>query len=247
MESIIEYALIVVGGLLGSAHCVGMCGGFVLALGTTRQRWPIQLVRQTIYGCGRVFTYTVGGALVGLLGAKLSSFSATVVPLQAIFCLIAGMLLVVEGCWYAGWLPLRNKAGNSSACPIPGMYGALLQSTRKSSLFLGGMINGFLPCGLVYAFLALAGSRGNPWQGALTMLAFGVGTMPLLTLLGMGAGIIGPLWQKQILRVAALCMIVTGCWTLFRGWSYVRDSQECTELHRMCPTTHSLQSQSIHP
>lgn len=221
MEAYLGYLLVFFGGVLGSAHCVGMCGGFVLALGTTDQPWPRQLVRQVGYGLGRVFTYTVGGFLAGFLGAYLTRSISSVIQLQAWLCVVAGALLVVEGLWAARWLPAPGRGSRDNAgCLVPGMYASLLRSTRSSHHFLGGMINGFLPCGLVYAFLALAASRGHPLHGGLTMFAFGLGTIPILALVGLGAGCLTLVWRRHVLQIAAVCVIATGFWSIYRGWLF---------------------------
>lgn len=219
----IGWLLIFAGGLLGSAHCVGMCGGFALALGTTRQRWLPGVVRQSIYGLGRVFTYTVGGAAAGFAGWRLGVAATTVVSLQAVLCLLAGALLVWQG--LAAFGVFRGLAGSQSeSCLAPELFRTLLHSTRLQSVFLGGVINGLLPCGLVYAYLALAAAAGDPVIGAATMLCFGLGTVPILVLVGCGGQVLGQLGRRRVLQIAAGCVLATGLLTLLRGIGFLTPS-----------------------
>lgn len=226
-----HWLLLAAGGLLGSAHCVGMCGGFAVALGTGPS-FPANLRRQLAYGLGRVFTYGVGGAVAGFAGWRLGAQTRGLVNAQAILCLAAELVLVVVGLREAGvfdalleWASAR-RAGRATRVALPlahepgpvcGMFSDLLRSTRLRSAFLGGVINGLLPCGLVYAYLALAAGSGDMLQGALTMLCFGLGTLPLLATIGCGGSLLSAGRRKAILRAAACCVVLTGAGTLARG------------------------------
>ena len=84
---------------------------------------------------------------------------------------------------------------------------------------MAGMLTGFLPCGLVYAFLALAATSGGLWSGSLTMVAFGLGTMPLMVLAGSGAALVPPATRVRLLRLAAWCVVIVGLLSLARGFS----------------------------
>src|SRR5438067_1466686 len=97
-----ELLLIFVGGLLGSAHCVGMCGGFALSIGAASNRWLANLSRQLVYGAGRIATYTTAGAIAAFAGLRISHAFSSMVPVQAILALLAGALLVVQGLSAAG-------------------------------------------------------------------------------------------------------------------------------------------------
>lgn len=215
----IGWLLILVSGLLGSGHCVGMCGGFALALGSSSPRAGVALVRQLIYGAGRVFTYTAGGAAAGFLGWRFSQETTGLMNLQAILSIVAGVVLVLQGLHSAGWLRFRLSA--TQACPGPSLFGSLLQATRPHSLFLAGVMNGLLPCGLVYAFLALAASSGDLLSGALTMMLFGLGTVPILALVGVGGNWLSILARRRLLHLAAWCVVLTGLITLARGFGFL--------------------------
>ncbi|MGD9645198.1 MAG: sulfite exporter TauE/SafE family protein [Pirellulales bacterium] len=213
----VELPLIFVGGLLGSAHCVGMCGGFALLVGANTRNLSANLARQLLYSAGRISTYAVVGAVVGYGGVRLAALASPLVNLQALLSIVAGGLLVMQGLHSAGWLPLRRLSGASSSCPFGGSLGSLLRSGGATAAFLAGVFTGFLPCGLVYAYLALATSAGGLWQGWLTMACFGLGTVPLMVLTGSGGSLLSIVNRQRVLRVAAICVVVTGMISLARG------------------------------
>lgn len=214
-----EGVMIFVGGLLGSAHCVGMCGGFALTLGSVQKNIRSNLLRQTTYSLGRVFTYMVGGALAGYGGWRLGQ-QMTLVNIQAILCLVAGVLLIAEGLMAAGVVP-RLQFKGKHFCPGAGEFAALLRSTNLQQVFAAGVLNGFLPCGLVYAYIALASSSGDMLTGAVIMVLFGLGTIPALVITGIGAGYLSGTVRRRIFLVAAWCLVLTGVLTIFRGASFL--------------------------
>jgi sulfite exporter TauE/SafE len=229
----IGWLMILISGLLGSSHCVGMCGGFALALGSATTGLRSVLVRQVVYGLGRVFTYTVGGAAAGFLGWRLESQFCGLVNLQAGLSILAGSVLVIQGLHAAGWLPRWRMQRRAQGCLGPTLFGRLLQDTRAANLFLGGVVNGLLPCGLVYAFLALAASSGDLPRGALTMLLFGLGTVPVLALVGLGGSILSLATRRRLLHLAAWCVVLTGVITLARGIGFL--SWLGTTAEVVCP------------
>ena len=213
----LELPLIFVGGLLGSAHCVGMCGGFALLLGAGARDMRANLGRQLLYSAGRISTYAIIGAAVGYGGVRLAGMASPLVNVQAILSLVAGLLLVLQGLHSAGYLRLQRVTGLSAGCPFTGSLGSLLRSRGSAAAFLAGVFTGLLPCGLVYAYLALATSAGGLWQGWLTMACFGLGTVPLMVLAGSGGSLLSVINRQRLLRVAAICVVVTGLISLARG------------------------------
>jgi sulfite exporter TauE/SafE len=213
----IYWTLIFVGGILGSGHCVGMCGGFALALGATRSRWAGSLARQLVYGLGRVFTYTVGGAVAGYWGWRLAASIPHLFNLQAVLSILAGLLLLIQGLIAAGVLRQPQLGSARYGCLLPGLFAALLRETRLHSVFLAGLVNGFLPCGLVYAYLALAAGSGDLLHGSAVMALFGLGTVPVLALVGSGGTLLGMKWRKRLLVLGAWCVVLTGVLSLARG------------------------------
>jgi sulfite exporter TauE/SafE len=101
------------------------------------------------------------------------------------------------------------------------MCGSLLRAAQLRSVFLGGVINGLLPCGLVYAYLALAAGSGDMLRGAFTMACFGLGTLPLMVATGCSGSLLSCGRRRQLLRLAACCVILTGVLTVARGISFM--------------------------
>jgi sulfite exporter TauE/SafE len=235
--------LIFLGGLLGSAHCAGMCCGFVLALGSAGRSWQANLGRQIVYALGRVFTYAVLGCAASY-GAAALSFHVGPVSSHALFCLAAGGLLIIQGLRETGVRfrpapsPLLSLSVRQPA-PEPGLaatfFGELLQATRARNVFLAGMVNGLLPCGLVYGYLTLAATAEGPWRGAALMALFGLGTVPAMVLLGSGSSLLSAPRRRQVLRLAAWCIVVTGALAIWQGVRALEPRSEIESPATACP------------
>ena len=221
----IEDIMIFAGGLLGSAHCVGMCGTFVLALGSRKGGLASGLGRQLVYGLGRVFTYSSGGVVAGYAGWRLAGDLRLLINMHAVLAFTAGVLLIVQGLSAAGIFRFPSWVSRRGPCLVPSLFAALLRETRLRNVFLGGAINGLMPCGLVYAYLALAASAGGPLRGGWTMLLFGLGTLPVLALVGCGARFLGR-FTRPTFRVAAWCVVLTGVLAIARGIEALRSTDE---------------------
>ena len=177
-------------GLLGSTHCIGMCGGIVGALTmglpeTTRQSSLKLLPYLLTYNSGRLFSYSLAGLIVGLLSSSASDFfQIGSFPVGGI---IGGLFMVALGIYIAGWLqtmaPLERLGSVFWRKIEP--FGRRFMPVKSPAQALGlGFIWGWLPCGLVYSTLALAATSGDAVKSALLMLAFGAGTLPMLLAMG---------------------------------------------------------------
>lgn len=205
-------------GLFSSAHCVGMCGGIMGALSMAipanarARRWLILLG----YNLGRIFSYTLMGAIVGLFAQQITE-SGGAVWLRW----LAGLLLIAMGLYLANWwrgLTYLETGGRYLWAYLQPLGKALMpvDSTAKA-LALGG-IWGWLPCGLVYSALAYAMAQGDATGGGLVMLAFGLGTLPAVLATGFVAQQLGRLLQcRQIRWSFALVVILFGLWTIWGG------------------------------
>jgi hypothetical protein len=222
-----EWWLILLGGLLGSSHCLGMCGGFVLLLGSQKLGFWRTLGRQLVYALGRVSTYTLAGALVGYGGWRLTLGLQHLLNLQAWFAILAGVLLILQGLFSAGLLRWLWRPQTKTGCLVSS-FAALLQAKNWSTVFVAGLANGLLPCGLVYAYLALAASTTHMGHAALVMFLFGVGTMPLLLLLGCGGMLLRLSFRRYLHLVAAWCVIITGLLSLIRGLHLLQELATAT-------------------
>lgn len=213
-DSPLQALLLVVGGLLGSAHCLGMCGGFVVTLGANATNWRKNLARQFVYAAGRISVYTFAGAVAGFAGWRLGIETRMLVNAQAILSLVAGALLILEGCWSLNWLPRLPTPHKS--CPMIS-FGSLLRAPSFGAVFAAGVWNGFLPCGLVYAYLALAASANGVAPGAAVMLLFGLGTVPALAVAGLSGSLLTVNRRRRLYHAAAFALIAMGVWTVIRG------------------------------
>ncbi|MBF8779183.1 sulfite exporter TauE/SafE family protein [Pseudomonas fulva] len=201
-------------GLLGSGHCLGMCGGLMGAL--TLAIAPEQRARRLrlllAYNLGRVCSYALAGLLLGSLGWLLSG------PLAAAMRLVAALLLVAMGAYLAGWwsgLTHLERLGRGLWRQLQPLALRLLPVTGAPRALLLGALWGWLPCGLVYSTLLWSASQGSAWQGAALMLAFGVGTWPVLLLTGLAAKRLNDLLRQRQWRVAGgLLVMALGLWSL---------------------------------
>lgn len=231
----LELLLVFVGGALGSSHCLGMCGGFALAIGAGASSAAVNLRRQLVYSLGRIFTYSAAGAVVGYGGWRLAQQAASVVQVQAVLAIAAGLLLVVQGLLAAGALPRRRVGAPQAPCLAGGLLGSYLASPGTINVFTAGILTGFLPCGLVYAYLALASASGDMWGGMARMAVFGLGTVPLMVLAGCGGPALNLLARRRVLRVAAWCVVLAGVVSLVRGIGFLSLSGPQTASCPFCP------------
>ena len=196
-----EYLLIFCGGLLGSAHCVGMCGAFALTLAAGERGWARLARRQLVYSLGRVSTYVLAGATLGYAGLRLGLELHTLGNLQGLLAVVAGLMLLAEGAFSAGLV--RRPLANAKSCSAATTFASLLRSSDWRAVFVAGLANGLLPCGLVYAYLALACSTGDMLRGALVMASFGLGTVPALLATSLGGSFLTLGLRRRVLHVAA--------------------------------------------
>jgi sulfite exporter TauE/SafE len=174
-------------GLLGGVHCLGMCGSIVGVL--TGQlpkdgaRWPFHLA----YNTGRIASYTVAGILVGAIGQAGLLFRDAV-PVQHLLFALSSLMLIALGLYLAGiWSMVRHieQIGSVLWQRIQPLTRFVFPITSPLRALLLGMLWGWLPCGLVYSVLVTALASGHPQSGALIMLAFGLGTLPNLLVIGL--------------------------------------------------------------
>ncbi len=216
--------LVMSGGFLASAHCIGMCGGFACAVASTgRGFWPV-LARQGVYNAGRIFTYAFLGALAGATGFRLSQVRIGPLNPQQIFSMLAGVVMLALGLLALGVVRLPRGWGNTTALFAP-LFSHFLGSRGWWGYFVAGLANGFLPCGLVYAFLAVAAASGDAFEGLVVMTFFGVGTLPAMLLAAGGGRVLGVATRHHLVRAAAAMVVLMGGVTIWRAWP--RESPGC--------------------
>ncbi|MCR9201219.1 MAG: sulfite exporter TauE/SafE family protein [Planctomycetaceae bacterium] len=234
-----ELPLVFVSGVLGSAHCIGMCGAIsaTMNLGTSRLRSAC--ARQLIWSTGRTFTYAFLGMLAAFAGERLSESAfarsqAEVVSIQAVFAIVAGLALIIQGLISAG--VFRRSVRPQQGCLTASVLGRFVQGGSATGTFIAGIATGFLPCGLVYTFLALAAASGSVWQGPLIMTTFGLGTMPVMLLTGAGFSLASLSLRQRLMRVAAVCVVITGLLTAGRGIAFAfPDRTDGQSVQDSCP------------
>lgn len=221
-----DWLAILAGGFLGSAHCVGMCGGFAAVVGSTGQSMGRSVGRQVVYSLGRVFTYAFLGAMGGYAGSYLSRFDGALVSAQQVFSVAAGVIMILIGIGVLGLGRFRWSWLTRVGTAVAPVFRHFLTDARRGSVFVAGVANGFLPCGLVYAFLALAVASGQVGTGLAIMVLFGVGTIPAMTLVGCGSTLLSHHARLRIYRLAACFVILAGAMSIKRGWP--GDSECCS-------------------
>ena len=184
----LTFGAAVIVGLLGSSHCIGMCGGIVSALtmgvdDRISQRPRSMFAYHLGYNSGRITSYVLIGLLAGSIGAGLARLGVS--PLAG--KLFASAFMIALGLYLANWwrgLALLERLGQRLWRHIQPLGQRLFPIRNPGQAFLLGMLWGWLPCGLVYAVVAWALTTGNSWQAALLMLGFGIGTLPALLIAG---------------------------------------------------------------
>ena len=230
----IELPMIFVAGILGAAHCLGMCGPIALMIGGSARQWSTVLVRQTSYTAGRIFTYGTLGAAAGFCGTWLIKTWPSVGSLPALLAIAAGTLLIAQGLRAAGLLSMWGVGAGSAPCLLNGFFGHFVRQRSAHAVFLAGLFTGFLPCGLLYGMLALAMSTHSTVSGSLTMVVFGLGTAPAMVLAGLSGRLIGLATRRLLFSVAAWCLIVTGAISVVRGASFILISGNSAAACPMC-------------
>ncbi len=213
-----------------------MCGGIVIAYSTTKvdSGWGRgkQALAHLTYSLGRTLTYTVLGFLFGYLGG-VTTFSNVA---NGTLLVIAGMAMILAGLSLDG----RVKFLNFFSSPVAEkawfgkIFRALLEENSLSSLFLLGMLNGFLPCGFVYFFAITAASTGSPLWGGFVMMVFGLSTVPALFSLGFFVGLFQRTnWRSTLMKIAAVAVILYGIYTIYSGYQYITDPEKfILDCHR---------------
>ena len=211
------YSMAFMTGLLGSAHCIGMCGGIVSALALTADGRKSGATFHLLYNLGRTLTYSLIGLLVGWLGSALA-LKGTLQDLTRPLLLGSDLLVILVGLGSAGLFSRLNLLSLEFSGPIKSLTSAVKGLRRLppglAALPLG-MLFGLLPCGLLYAMALTAAQSADSFRGAIIMAAFGLGTAPSLLLVGSAAA-----WfssqRNWMLKAAGIMVALMGGYNLFR-------------------------------
>jgi uncharacterized protein len=220
------YFMLFAAGFAGSFHCVGMCGGFACALGHDPHGQVATALRHFLYNTGRLTTYCFLGGLAGALGQVICTSQGTTVSLvggsldsaQRILAIVAGLLMIAMALQFFGLLPrLHRLAIGFGSSALAASLRSLLAAHGHAAPLAFGVFNGFLPCPLVYAFLAQATSTAGPLPGFLTMASFGLGTFPAMLMMGAVGQVLAPAWRQRGVWLAGSCILFLGLVTFSRG------------------------------
>ena len=202
-------------GLLGSFHCIGMCGPIALAIPGKNQSTGSMLYRGLLYNSGRILTYSLIGFVLGVLG-----MGATIMGYQNVLSIILGTLIIAFSLFPHIKLPEKassfySKISGGITKHISGLY----KSDSRFSSFFIGLLNGFLPCGFVATALAAALITSSTFHSAVYMALFGLGTLPIMLMMNMAPGFISPKTRSKLRPFSAYFAIIIGLLLIWRGYS----------------------------
>jgi len=203
-------------GLAGSLHCIGMCGPIAVALPVGQTSRLRHVVGRVVYNSGRILTYAVLGLGAGLIGrtVRVSGYQQMVSIALGVLILMAVILPSRYGALLTG-----AKLHARLFEPLKLLWGRLFGHGSIGALFLVGLLNGFLPCGLVYVALAGAITTGGPVQGALYMVVFGLGTFPVMLAVSLMAGLLSAGFRTKLRRLIPVGAVVLAMLFVLRGMS----------------------------
>lgn len=232
-----EFTIIILAitiGLTSSLHCVGMCGPIALSLGLDAENKFKFTFRNLTYQFGRITTYTILGALLGIVGESFSF-----VGLQSYLSIFIGVLMIIMV-----MIPKFYENGATSLKPINKimlkvkmLLGKYLIKKNTKSLYIVGLLNGLLPCGTVYASLTAAIAMGSVLKSSLFMLFFGLGTLPLMFATVLFGNFLSVSQREKILKILPIITIILGVLFILRGLElnipYISPSPESLQLNGM--------------
>jgi hypothetical protein len=226
MESIDLISIATIAFLGAFGHCIGMCGGIVIAYSSRKvdTQWSsfMQGMAHLVYSFGRITTYMMLGAIFGAIGGVAQFNGYTTAALT----IVAGLFMILAGLSLLGKLEFLTKLEHSfsSSKWYQDAFRQVLQSKSLYSFYILGLLNGLLPCGLVYFFAVTAASTGSPFWGAVVMLIFGLSTIPALFSLGFFTQLLTKsAMRKMMMNLASIIVILFGFYTIYRGVDFIKN------------------------
>ncbi len=201
-------------GIVGSFHCVGMCGPLALALPLKNDSAFTRLSGALVYNIGRIVTYSFLGLLFGLIGESFSLFGfqqwlSIIAGVMILFFIIVPKKFAVQSS--------TNFFINRFAGKLRATLGQLFFKKNASTLFAIGLLNGLLPCGLVYIAVAGAIATGDMGNSILFMASFGLGTLPVMWATAFFGNYISIPVRQKIRKVFPYMMMLMACLLIVRG------------------------------
>ncbi len=201
-------------GLLGSTHCIGMCGPIALALPLSSKDKLKVAFDGLIYNLGRISTYSIIGLLLGILGKgfAIAGMQKTLSLGMGIFLLIVLLFSINVESKIVQFAPLTRFIYF-----VKLKLGKLLKTQTKSALYFIGILNGFLPCGLVYMALAGAITAPTVFDSVVFMAAFGMGTLPLMLTVSIAGGFVTPRFRNYVRKITPVFIFLFAVLFMYRG------------------------------
>jgi len=213
----ISYGIAFMTGILGTGHCLGMCGGLVS--GFFMRQGNRNIAPYVAYHAGRVGVYVLIGLVAATLGAVLVQ-TGIFGKAQGILQIVAGLVVILLGFDMLGMLPVSNTLHFAPVSWVVGRFAAATRRGPVQGAFMAGAFNGLMPCAMVMAMAVQATTASGPLQGGLLLLAFGAGTLPSMLAASFLFARLGLKTRGWLLRGAALFVIVLGLSTLWQGLAY---------------------------
>jgi sulfite exporter TauE/SafE len=209
-----------------------MCGGFVVAYSTAKiepgRTRLFQSLAHLLYSAGRIVSYMFIGALFGYLGSAIN-FS---LDAKGVLFIVIGFLMVIIAFSLSGKIRFLTVIEHSIVeTPLfKKLFQSVIRSKSLPSFFYMGILNGLIPCGLVYFFAVAAIASGSAVMGAVVMAVFGLATVPALFILGMVSSFISQMtWRKHVLSVASILIAVYGLYTGYKGYLMISHPEKIKE------------------
>jgi hypothetical protein len=214
-------------GFIGSTHCVGMCGPLALSLPIESTTLIGRLFNSLVYNLGRITTYAFYGSLLGLVHQLVVPF-----VFQSQLSIVLGSLLILLSIYFLVFKKLNINLGANNAFyqMISKQLGKLYKTSSTRNMYLIGLLNGLLPCGLVYLALATAFSSASIGKSILFMSFFGLGTLPAMWSIVFFANYITPKFRTNLRKFVPYVYAITGLLLIMRGMG------ESNPLHALMPT-----------
>ena len=235
MEAVDIFSIITIAFLGSFGHCIGMCGGIIIAYSSTKidDSWgkTKQVYSHILYSAGRILTYVLLGAIFGFIGG-VAMFNNLA---NGSLLILAGIFMLLSGLSLSGKIKTFKfvESSISKTNWYQKTFKQLLHTKSLISFFILGLLNGLLPCGLVYFFAVTSASTASPFYGALVMLIFGISTIPALFSLGFFIGLFkNNKFRNIMINLASVSIIIFGIYTIYQGYEYIKYPQK--NIHQCC-------------
>jgi sulfite exporter TauE/SafE len=213
MNSVFEIGFFM--GLIGSLHCIGMCGPLVMALPIANQSYFQKWQSILLYNAGKISSYTILGIVLGLFGSQLPLHGVQEnlsIVMGCIMLLYVIYVFIIKAKWTTQFLHF-----NFLYKWIIKKMSGLFKSKKKTVFFIIGFLNGLLPCGMIYVALTSAIATQNLIQGGFIMAFFGLGTMPALIMVAIGGQYFGVVFRRKIQNLLPVFIFSMGVLLILRG------------------------------